>query len=63
MVVKHAIDQNKIQTIHKRMTDFNGDQNKLFNIVNTLLGRQKQLVLPDYNDQSLLRLHLICFFC
>ena len=28
----------------------NGDQKKLFNIVNTLLGRRKPLGLPDYNN-------------
>ena len=50
MAVKHAIDENKTQTIHKRITDSNGDQMKLFNIIKTLLGRQQKLVLPDYND-------------
>ena len=57
MAVKHAIDENKTQVIQKKITESNGDQNKLFNIVNTLLGRRKQLVLPDYITQSLLRLH------
>ena len=50
MAVKYAIDENTTQTIHKRITDSNGDQKKLFNIINTLLGRQKKLVLPDYSD-------------
>ena len=50
MAVKHAIDENKTQTIHKRITDSNGDQKRLFNIIKTLLGRQNKLVLPDYND-------------
>ena len=50
VAVKHAIDENKTQAIHKRITDSNGDQNKLSNIIKTLLGRQKKLVLPDYND-------------
>ena len=26
MAVKYAIDENKTQTIHKRITDSNGDQ-------------------------------------
>ena len=47
MAVKYAIDENKTQTIHKRITDSNGDQKKLFNIIKTLLGRQNKLVLPD----------------
>ena len=50
MVVKHAIDENKTQVIQKKITESNGDQKKLFNIVNTLLGRPQQLVLPDYNN-------------
>ena len=50
MAVKYAIDENKTQTIHKRITDSNGDQKKLLNIIKTLLGRQKKLVLPDYSD-------------
>ena len=48
MAVKHAIDVNKTHVIHKKITESNGDQKKLFNIVNTLLGRRKQLVFPDY---------------
>ena len=47
---KHAIDENKTQIIQKKITESNGDQKKLFNNVNTLLGRRKQLVLPDYNN-------------
>ena len=41
---------NKSQTIHKLITDRNGDRKKLFNIVNSLLGRQKQAVFPDCTD-------------
>ena len=50
VAVKYAIEENKTQTIHKRITDSNGDQKKLFYIIKTLLGRQKKLVLPDYSD-------------
>ena len=50
MAVKYAIDENKTQTIHKRITDSNGDQKKLFNIIKILLGCQKKLVLSDYSD-------------
>ena len=50
MAVKHAIDENKTQVIQKKITESNGDQKKLFNIVNILLGCRKQLVLPDYNN-------------
>ena len=50
MAMKHAIGENKTQIIHKLITDSNGDQMKLLNIIKTLLGRQKKLVLPDHND-------------
>ena len=50
MAVKHAIDENKTHVIQKKITESNGDQKKLVNIVNTLLGRRKQLVLPGYNN-------------
>ena len=50
MAVKHAIDENKTQVIQKKITESNGDQKNLFNTVNTLLGRRKQLVLLDYNN-------------
>ena len=52
MTVKHVIDENKTQTIHKRITDPNGDPKKLFNIIKTLMGRQKNLVLLDYNGPN-----------
>ena len=39
------------ENFHKRITDSNGDQKKFFNIIKTLLGRQKKLLLPDYSDQ------------
>ena len=41
---------DKHAPFQKKITESNGDQKKLFNIVNTLLGRRKQLVLPDYNN-------------
>ena len=50
MAIKYDIDENKTQSIHKLITDSNGDQKKLFNIIKTLLGSQKKLVLPDYSD-------------
>ena len=60
MAVKHAIDGNKV--IQKKITESNGDQKKLFNIVNTLLGRRKQLVLPDYNNPITLASTFNMFF-
>ena len=62
MAVKHAIDENKTQVIQKKITESSGDQKKLFNIVNTLLGRRKQLVLPDYNNPITLASTFNMFF-
>ena len=62
MAVKHVIDENKTQVIQKKMTESNGNQKKLFNIVNTLLGRRKQLVLPEYNNPITLASTFIMFF-
>ena len=39
--VKLAIENGK--------ADFNGDQKKLFKIIDSLLGRKKQQVLPEYS--------------
>ena len=63
MAVKYAIVENKTQTIHKRITDSNGDQNKLLNIIKTLLGRQKKLVLPDYSASTFNRTSVESFHC
>ena len=54
--------RKKTQTIHKRITDANGDQKKLFNVIKTLLGRQKKLMLPDYSDQITLASTFIMYF-
>ena len=62
MAVKHAIEENKTQVIQKKITESNGDQKKLFNIVNTLFGRRKQLVLPDYNNPITLASTFNMFF-
>ena len=62
MAVKHAIDENKTQVIQKKITASNGDQKKLFNIVNTLLARRKQLVLPDHNNPITLASTFNMFF-
>ena len=43
-------DEIKTQVIQMKITESNSDQKKLFNIVNTLLGGRKPLVLPDYNN-------------
>ena len=36
------------------LSDCNGDQKKLFKIVDPLLGRNETTVLPEYNDPATL---------
>ena len=46
--VKTAISKSKSEILQKKISDCNGDQKKLFKIVDTLLGRNKQTTLPKY---------------
>ena len=47
--VKLAIENGKAELIKKKITDCNGDQKKLFKVIDSLLGRKKQQVLPEYS--------------
>ena len=47
--MKLAIENSKAELIKKKVTDCNGDQKKLFKIIDSLLGRKKQQVLPEYS--------------
>ena len=50
MGVKTAISKSKYEILQKKISDCNGDQKKLFKIVDTLLGRNKQTTLPKYDS-------------
>ena len=50
MNVKTAIRNSKSEILQKKISDCNGDQKKLFKIVDTLLGRNKQTTLPKYDS-------------
>ena len=50
MAVKKAISQSKSIILQKKISDCNGDQKKLFKIVDTLLGRNKEATLPKYDS-------------
>ena len=50
MDVKTAISNSKSEILQKKISDYNGDQKKLFKIVDTLLGRNKQTTLPKYDS-------------
>ena len=49
MDVKSAISNSK-SSLQKKILDCNGDQKKLFKIVDTLLGRNKHTTLPKYDS-------------
>ena len=50
MAVKKAISKSKSIILQKKISDCNGDQKKLFKIVDTLLGRNKEATLPKYDS-------------
>ena len=50
MAVKKAISKSKSVILQKKISDCNGDQKKLFKIVDTLLGRNKEATLPKYDS-------------
>ena len=49
MAVKKAISKSKSVILQKKVSDCNGDQKKLFKLVDTLLGRNKEATLPIYD--------------
>ena len=50
MVVKKASSKSKSVILQKKISDCNGDQKKLFKLVDTLLGRNKEATLPKYDS-------------
>ena len=50
MDVKTAISNSKSEILQKKISECNGDQKKLFKIVDTLLGRNKHTTLPKYDS-------------
>ena len=45
-----AISKSKSDILPKKISDCNGDQKQLFQIVDSLLGRNKQTTLPKYDS-------------
>ena len=62
LAVKNAINESKTKVIQKKIVDSKGDQKQLFKIVETLLGRTKQIVLPEYQDPASLAFRFNMFF-
>ena len=60
--VKTAISNSKSEILQKKISDCNGDQKKLFKIVDTLLGRNKHTTLPKY-DSPLTMASVMNNFC
>ena len=52
--VKHAITESKAKITQQKISDCNGDQKKLYKIVDPLLGKNKITVLPEYSDPAIL---------
>ena len=50
MAVNKAISKSKSVILQKKISDCNGDQKKLFKIVDTLLGPNKEATLPKYDS-------------
>ena len=62
LAVKNAIIEIKTNVIQKKIVDSKGDQKHLFEIVETLLVRTKQIVLPEYQDPAGLPSRFIMVF-
>ena len=60
--VKQAIIESKAKITQQKIIDCNGDQKKLFKIVDPLLGRNKTTVLPEYSDPATLASTINTFF-
>ena len=50
--LKTLIHDSKEKCFQKKIADCGGDQNQLFRIVNSLLGRGKQAIYPKHTDSS-----------
>ena len=60
--MKNAINESKTKVIQEKIVDSKGDQKQLFKIVETLLGRTKQIVLPETQDPASLASRFNMFF-
>ena len=62
--MKNAIEDSKTVTIENKINNCNGDQKKIFKIIDSLLhvGRKKQQVLPEYTCSFSLATMINTFF-
>ena len=59
---KEAISKRKSQLMEQRVIDCEGDQKKLFSLVHSLLGSEKNRVLPEYTSSFTLASTINMFF-
>ena len=62
MAVKKAISKSKSVILQKKISDCTGDQKKLFKIVDTLLGQNKEATLPKYDSPLTMASDMNTFF-
>ena len=62
MAVKKAISESKSQIFQKKINECHGDQKFFFEIVDTMIGRKRNVVLPKYDDPATLASVLNTFF-
>ena len=60
--MKQLIKKAKGEFFVKKIEECNGDQKKLYQIVDKLLGRNKQTILPQFSDPKLMALTFNEFF-
>ena len=60
--MKQAIIESKSKITQQKISDCNGDQKKLFKIVDPLHRRNKTTVLPEYSDPATLASTINTFF-
>ena len=60
--VKEAISKRKSELMEQGVIDSEGDQNKLFSLIHSLLGSKKNTVLPEYISSFTLASTINMFF-
>ena len=62
MTMKNAISIRKAELMEQRVINCEGDPNKLFSLINSLVGSKKITVLPEYTSSFTLASSINMFF-
>ena len=62
LILQNIIHGEKEQSFKKHISNCGGDKKKLFGIINSLLGRGKQALLPQHDDSLTLAILFNKFF-